>query len=59
MRPNMKVEIFVVTSTWANVMRVANGPAFKGTANQDIFVLKDGKAERRTVTTGIEQLRFH
>ena len=52
LRPNMKVEVFLVTSMKNNVMRVANGKAFTGANRQDIFVLKDGKAYRRTVNIG-------
>jgi HlyD family secretion protein len=54
----MKVEIFVVTSTRNNVMRVENGPAFKGASTQDIFVLRDGKAERRTVNIGMSNFDY-
>ena len=54
-RPNMKVDVFLVTDAKSNVMRVSNGAAFKGTSTQDIFVVKDGKAIRRTVHTGPEQ----
>ncbi len=53
LRPNMKVDVFLVTASKNNVMRVANGPAFKGTPTQDIFVVVNGKAERRTVQTGL------
>ena len=52
-RPNMKVEVFLVTSTHNNVMRVANGPAFKGASAQDIFVLDNGKAYRKSVHIGM------
>ena len=53
LRPNMKVDVFLVTAAKNNVMRVANGPAFKGTSTQDIFVLLNGKAQRRNVQTGL------
>jgi HlyD family secretion protein len=53
LRPNMKVDVFVVTSFKKDVLRVANGPAFKGAASQDIFVLKNGKAEKRPVHIGV------
>jgi HlyD family secretion protein len=39
-------------------MRVGNGPAFKGALRQDIFVLKDGKAYRRTVDIGSSNFDF-
>jgi HlyD family secretion protein len=58
-RPNMKVDIFLVTSTRTNVLKVANGPAFRGGATQDIFVLQgNGKAHRRTVHTGASNFDF-
>jgi HlyD family secretion protein len=52
-RPNMKVDVFLVTSTHSNVLRVANGPAFKGSPAQDIFIVRNGRAERRTVHIGL------
>ena len=58
LRPNMKVEIFLVTATQQKVMRVANGPAFKGASVQDVFVVKDNKAERRTVNIGMSNFDF-
>jgi HlyD family secretion protein len=58
LRPNMKVEVYLVTQTRSKVTRVANGAAFKGAKSQDIFVLKNGRAERRTVTTGLSNFDF-
>jgi len=58
LRPNMKVELYLVTQTRSNVTRVANGAAFKGAKSQDIFVLKDGRAERRTVSTGLSNFDY-
>jgi HlyD family secretion protein len=57
LRPNMKVDVYLVTDVRSKTMRVANGAAFKGPADQDIFVLNGGKAERRHVHIGL-QLRF-
>jgi HlyD family secretion protein len=58
LRPNMKVDVFLVTSSQSNVLRVANGAAFKGTATQEIFVLNNGAAERRTVHTGMSNFDY-
>ena len=58
LRPNMKVDVFLVTAVKKNVIRVANGPAFKGASSQDIFVLNNDKAERRTVHTGMTNFDF-
>lgn len=58
LRPNLKVDVFLVTSAKKDVLRVANGPAFKGTATQDIFVLVNGKAVRRTVSVGMTNFDY-
>ena len=58
LRPNMKVDVFLVTSSKSNIMRVQNGAAFKGASSQDIFVLNNGKAERRTVHIGMTNFDF-
>ncbi|MNR47175.1 hypothetical protein D3C85_1662430 [compost metagenome] len=48
----------MVTATRNGVLRVANGPAFNGTNLQEIFVLKNGIAERRTVKTGLSNFDY-
>lgn len=54
----MKVEVFLVTASQNNVLRVANGAAFRGASSQDIFVLHHGKAERRTVSIGMSNFDY-
>jgi HlyD family secretion protein len=58
LRPNMKVDVFLITATHNKVMRVANGPAFKGPTLQDIFVLNGGKAEKRSVHIGLTNFDY-
>ncbi len=58
LRPNMKADIFLVTATRNNVIRVPNGPAFKGSDMQEVFVLSKGKAVRRSVKTGLSNFDF-
>jgi HlyD family secretion protein len=58
LRPNMKVDVFLVTAAKKNILRVTNGPAFKGASSQDIFVLNNGKAERRSIHTGMTNFDF-
>ena len=53
LRPNMKVDVYLITAAHSHVMTVANGPAFKGPETQDVFVLNGDKAERRTVHIGL------
>jgi len=57
-RPNMKVDVFVVTNSKANAMRIANGPAFKGGNTQDIFVVSNGKAQKRTANIGLSNFDY-
>ncbi|HEY8783400.1 MAG TPA: HlyD family efflux transporter periplasmic adaptor subunit [Mucilaginibacter sp.] len=58
LRPNMKVDVYLVTAARSHTMMVANGPAFKGPTLQDIFVLSNGKAERRTVHIGLTNFDY-
>ena len=58
LRPNQKVDVFLVTDTRNGVLKVANGPAFNGSNLQEVFVLKNGVAERRTVKTGLSNFDY-
>jgi HlyD family secretion protein len=58
LRPNMKVDVFPVTSSLDNIIRIQNGPAFTGAVTQDIFVLQDGKAKKRTVSIGLSNFDY-
>jgi HlyD family secretion protein len=59
LRPNMKVEVFVVTDRTAKAVRVANGPAFKGKKNQFVYVLTNkGIAQRREVQVGLSNFDY-
>jgi len=58
LRPNLKADVYLVTATHNNVMRVANGPAFRGASAQDVFVVNNGKAERRTVHIGMTNFDY-
>lgn len=47
LRPNLRVDVEVVTATLEDVIRVKNGPAFTGAGPQIIFVRKADKLVRR------------
>ncbi len=53
LRPNQRVEVFVITASKTNIVRVQNGPAFKDRARQHIFVYDGEMAERREVQVGM------
>ncbi len=54
----MKVEVLLVTAARNNVVREAYGNGFKGTPVQDVFVVKDNKAIRRTVQIGMSNFDY-
>ncbi len=59
LRPNMKVEVYVITQKVDNVVRIANGPAFNGKRKLPVFVLENGKtAKRREIETGLSNFDF-
>ena len=58
LRPNMKVDVYLVTAVHNKVLRVSNGPAFKGASPMDVFVLNNGKAGKRSVHTGLSNFDF-
>lgn len=53
LRPNQRVEVFVITASKTNIVRVQNGPAFKDRAQQHVFVFDGEMAKRREVQVGM------
>ncbi|MCC8411256.1 HlyD family efflux transporter periplasmic adaptor subunit [Mucilaginibacter sp. UR6-1] len=58
LRPNMKVDVYLVTDVRGKTLRVANGAGFKGTADQDVFVLNGNKAVRKAVRLGLSNFDY-
>ncbi len=58
LRPQLKAEIFIVTGSNSKAVIVPNGAAFTGLEEQILFVIEDGKAHRREVTTGLSNIDF-
>lgn len=58
LRPNLKVDVYLVTAVHNKVMRVANGAAFKGASPQDVFVLDGDGAQRRSIHTGLSNFDY-
>ena len=58
LRPNMKVDVYVVTNVSLKTLRIQNGPAFTGKRKQFIYVLENGKALRREVETGLSNFDY-
>lgn len=58
LRPNMRVDVYVVTASKAQTIKVANGPTFTGRPRQNIFILKGDKAIKREVEIGLSNFDF-
>lgn len=58
LRPNMKVDVFIITQSKPRVLLVKNGPAFKGAATVELFVVQGKKAFRKTIQTGLSNFDF-
>jgi HlyD family secretion protein len=52
LRSNLRVDVFVITSYKERTTIIKNGPAFNGSEEQQIFVLKGDEAIRRKIKTG-------
>jgi HlyD family secretion protein len=52
LRPNLRVDVDVLTERKARVLRVARGPFAAGDGAQNAFVLRGGQADRTRVRLG-------
>ena len=53
LRPNMRLEVFIVTDRKADVLQVRQGPVFKGGLRQKVFAIRGDEAEQLDVRIGI------
>ncbi len=53
LRPNLRVEIFIISDQKEQVMRVRNGAAFTGAIDQEIFVVRGDQAVKEQVQIGL------
>ena len=58
LRPNLKVDLFVVTSFKENVILVKNGPFYKGGTKQNVFVVHEEKLKRKEVEFGVSNFDY-
>jgi HlyD family secretion protein len=58
LRPNLKVDVFVVTSFKENVVRVKNGAFYKGAAKQTLFVFNGNKLIKKEVEFGESNFNY-
>ena len=53
LRPNLRVEIFIISDRKEQVLRVRNGSAFSGALEQNLFVVRGEEAIRERVQIGL------
>jgi len=58
LRPNLRVEVFIVTGHRARALRVRKGSSTSGEGVQQVFVVRGDRAERRRVRFGIASFDF-
>jgi HlyD family secretion protein len=58
LRPNLKVDVFVITSYKENVVRVKNGAFYKGASKQMIFVVRGNKLIRKEAEFGDSNFNY-
>lgn len=58
LRPNMKVEVFIISGKKENVLRVRNGAAFTGAIQQNLFVVRGNEAVKVPVSVGLTSVDY-
>lgn len=58
LRPNMRVEVFIISGKKENVLRAQNGPVFTGAKQQGIFVVKGKQAHRKEIQVGLSNMAY-
>ena len=58
LRPNMKVDVFLVTAFKKNVLRIKNGAFYQGGIRQKVFVVENGKLFQKEVEFGESNIDY-
>jgi HlyD family secretion protein len=58
LKSNLRVDVFVITSSAEQVMRVENGPFYRGFTQQTVFVVEDALACAHEVTFGVSNIDY-
>jgi HlyD family secretion protein len=51
--PNQEVDLMIIKQQKDSVLRIEQGPALNRSKHQDVYVVKNGKATRQVITTGL------
>lgn len=58
LRPNIRAEVYIITDSKKNVLRIKNGPAFRGASSQYVYVIQGDMAVKRRITKGLVSSDF-
>ena len=58
LRPNLRVEVFLVSGQREQALRLKNGPVFTGAAEQPLFVVRGEQAVRTTARIGLTGIDY-
>jgi len=58
LRPNLRLELEVITAQKQQSLRVKNGIAFNGGGLQEIFIVNQDSATKRKITTGMSNAQY-
>ena len=58
LRPNMKVDVFLVTAFKKSVLRIENGAFYQGGIRQKVFVVENGKLVQKEVEFGESNIDY-
>jgi len=58
LRPNLRVEVFLISGQREQALRLKNGPVFTGAAEQPLFVLRGDEAIRKTAHIGLTGIDY-
>jgi len=59
LRSNLSVDVYIITESREDVLRIKKGPFVNGPGEQEVFVIEDNKAIRKKATIGIAGMDFY
>lgn len=58
LRPNLRVDVFLVSGRREQALRLKNGPVFTGAAQQPLFVIRGDEAIKTTARIGLTGMEY-
>jgi HlyD family secretion protein len=58
LRPNLRLELEVITAKKQQSLRIKNGNAFNGGGLQEVFIVNQDNATKRKITTGMSNAQY-